>query len=50
VKEILATHKPEPIPEDAERKITEILKRTEAEEAELRWGFNKRRNNVRAVL
>ena len=33
--EILATHKPEPIPEDVERKISEILKRAEAEGAEL---------------
>jgi len=33
--EILATHKPEPIPEDIERKISEILKRAEAEGAEL---------------
>jgi len=31
VKEILATHKPEPIPEDVEREISQILKRAEAE-------------------
>jgi len=33
--EILATHKPEPIPEDIERQISEILKRAEAEGEEL---------------
>jgi len=31
VKEILATHKPEPIPEDVEKEISKILKRAEAE-------------------
>ena len=31
VKEILATHKPEPIPEDAQKEISKILKRAEAE-------------------
>jgi len=31
VKEILATHKPEPIPEDVEREISGILKRAETE-------------------
>jgi len=31
VREILATHKPEPIPEDVEREISQILKRAEAE-------------------
>ena len=31
--EILATHKPESFPEDIERKISEILKRAEAEGA-----------------
>jgi len=30
VKEILATHKPEPIPEDVEKEISKILKRAEA--------------------
>jgi len=41
---------PVELPEKVEREITEALKRAEAEEAELRWNFNKRRNNVRAVL
>jgi len=31
VKEILATHKPEPIPEDVEKEISQILNRAEAE-------------------
>lgn len=31
VHEILATHKPEPIPEDVEREISQILKKAEAE-------------------
>jgi len=31
VKEILATHKPEPIPEDTQKEISKILKRAEAE-------------------
>ncbi|MBA7664618.1 Glycine betaine methyltransferase [subsurface metagenome] len=31
VKEILATHKPQPIPEDVEKEISRILKRAEAE-------------------
>jgi len=31
VREILATHKPEPIPEDVEKEISQILKRAEAE-------------------
>jgi len=31
IKEILATHKPEPIPEDVEREISQILKRAEAD-------------------
>jgi len=31
IKEILATHKPEPIPEDVEEEISKILKRAEAE-------------------
>jgi len=31
VKEILATHKPEPIPEDIEKEISQILKRAETE-------------------
>ena len=31
VKEILATHKPEPIPDDVEREISRILKRAESE-------------------
>ena len=31
VKEILATHKPEPIPEDVEEEISQILKRAEAD-------------------
>jgi len=31
VKEILATHKPEPIPEDIEGEISQILKRAEAD-------------------
>jgi len=31
VKEILATHKPEPIPEDVQKEISKILKRAEAE-------------------
>ena len=31
VKEILATHKPEPLPEDVDREISRILKRAEAE-------------------
>jgi len=31
VKEILATHKPEPIPEDIQKEISKILKRAEAE-------------------
>jgi len=31
VKEILATHKPEPIPEDAQKEISKILKRAETE-------------------
>ncbi len=31
VKEILATHKPEPIPEDVEKEISQILKRAKAE-------------------
>jgi len=31
VKEILATHKPEPIPEDAQKEISKIMKRAEAE-------------------
>lgn len=31
VKEILATHKPEPIPEEVEREISQILKRAEAD-------------------
>ena len=31
VKEILATHKPEPIPEDVEKEISGILQRAEAE-------------------
>lgn len=31
VKEILATHKPQPIPEDVEKEISQILKRAEAE-------------------
>ncbi len=31
VKEILATHKPEPLPEDVEKEISQILKRAEAE-------------------
>ena len=30
-KEILATHKPEPIPEDVEREISRVLKRAESE-------------------
>jgi len=33
--EILATHKPEPIPEDIEKQISEILKMAEAEGEEL---------------
>jgi len=31
IKEILATHKPEPIPQDAQKEISKILKRAEAE-------------------
>jgi len=31
VKEILATHKPEPMPEDVEKEISRILRRAEAE-------------------
>ncbi|MQY58514.1 MAG: trimethylamine methyltransferase, partial [Clostridia bacterium] len=31
IKEILATHKPEPIPEDVEGEISQILKRAEAD-------------------
>jgi len=31
VKEILATHKPEPIPEDIQKEVSKILKRAEAE-------------------
>jgi len=31
VKEILATHKPEPIPEDTQKEISKIIKRAEAE-------------------
>ena len=31
VNEILATHKPEPIPEHIEREISQILKKAEAE-------------------
>ena len=31
VNEIMATHKPEPIPEDVEREISQILKKAEAE-------------------
>ena len=31
IKEILATHKPEPIPEDAQKEISRILKRAETE-------------------
>jgi len=31
VKEILATHKPRPLPEDVDREISRILKRAEAE-------------------
>ena len=31
VKEILATHKPEPIPENVQEEISQIVKRAEAE-------------------
>jgi len=31
VKEILTTHKPEPIPEDVQKEISRIYKRVEAE-------------------